>query len=290
MAPNPEFARLGVTGALRVAPLGTTAPTDMTAWPTGWSDLGYISDDGITEDRNENQEKFQPWQSNSPIRIETTSATESFKAKLWESNFNVISLYYRKGAEDMTSAAGVVSFTVGGKPKRDLRMFGVDVIDGVYKRRIILPFAEVTERGSLVYVSNALIAYECTITAYEGSDGISTMRMFDEGWTVPGSEVQRITVTGTPTGGTFTLTYASQTTAPIAYNATGATIVAALEALSNIGVGDVTATGGPLPGTPVDISFVGALGGINVTQMTATPSFTGGTSPAIAVTTVTPGG
>lgn len=290
MAPNPEFARLGVTGALRVAPIGTVAPTDMSAWPSGWVDLGYISDDGITEGRDENQETFTPWQSNSPIRVETTSATETFQATLWESNFNVISLYYRKGASDMTATGGLVSFPVGGKPKRDLRAFGVDVIDGVYKRRIVLPYAEVTERGDLVYQSSSLIGYECTITAYEGSDGVSTLRMFDEGWTVPASEVQRVTITGTPTGGTFTLTYAGQTTAPIAYNATATAVDSALEALSNIGPGDVTCTGGPLPGTAVDITFTGLLSGQNVAQITATPSLTGGTTPAVNVTTVTPGG
>ena len=41
------------------------------------------------------------------------------------------------------------------------------------------------------------------------------------------------------TGGTFTLTFDGQTTAPIAYNATNAVTQAALEALSNIDPGDV---------------------------------------------------
>jgi hypothetical protein len=42
------------------------------------------------------------------------------------------------------------------------------------------------------------------------------------------------------TGGTYTLTWMGQTTAPIAYNANAATIQAALEALSNVAPGDVT--------------------------------------------------
>lgn len=291
MVANPEFARLGVTGALRVAPVGTIAPTDMTAWPAGWVDLGYISDSGITEGREEDQETFIPWQSNSPIRVETTSATETFQATLWESNFNTISLYYRKNAGEMTAGPdGLVSFPVGGKPKRDLRAFGIDVVDGVYSRRIVLPYAEVTARGDLVYVSNSLIGYECTITAYEGTDGVSTLRMFKEGWSIPSSEVQRITITGTPTAGSFTLTYAGQTTAAIPYNATASAVQSALEALSNIAVGDVACTGGPLPGAAVDVTFTGALAGRNVDQMTATSSLTGGTAPAVTVTTVTAGG
>jgi hypothetical protein len=104
------------------------------------------------------------------------------------------------------------------------------------------------------------------------------------------SEVQRATITGIPTGGTFTLTYSGQTTAAIAYNATAAAVQSALEALSNIAPGDVTVTGGPGPGTPYDITFGGAYAGTDVTQMTAAGSFTGGTTPAIAITTTTAGG
>lgn len=104
------------------------------------------------------------------------------------------------------------------------------------------------------------------------------------------TEVQTITVTGTPTGGTFTLSYAGQTTTNIAYNATSAAIVTALTALSVIGTGGVTGTGGPLPTTPVVITFAGQNANTDVAQITATASFTGGTTPAIAVTTTTAGG
>ena len=44
------------------------------------------------------------------------------------------------------------------------------------------------------------------------------------------------------TGGTFTLTFNGQTTAPLAFNATAAQIEAALEALSNLGPDDIQST------------------------------------------------
>lgn len=100
------------------------------------------------------------------------------------------------------------------------------------------------------------------------------------------SEVQAVTITGTPVGGTFTITYGGQTTTAIAYNATAATVRAALEALSNIGVGDVTVTGGPGPATPYTVTF--ADQSYDPAEMSATGTFTGGTTPAIAVTTTTP--
>ncbi|MGW5689784.1 hypothetical protein ACWEWX_02135 [Streptomyces asiaticus] len=107
----------------------------------------------------------------------------------------------------------------------------------------------------------------------------------------PTSEVQTVTVTGSPTGGTYTLTFSGQTTAGIAYNATAAQVKTALEALSNVNPGDVTVTGGPHPGTPVVVTFVGQYLGDDVGQMTASGAgLTGGTSPAVSVATTTAGG
>lgn len=106
----------------------------------------------------------------------------------------------------------------------------------------------------------------------------------------PRSEVQTVTITGGPTGGTYTLTFSGQTTAAIPYNATATQVQTALEALSNVNPGDVAVAGGPHPGTPVVVTFGGQYLGEDVAQMTATGSLTGGTSPAVAVATTTPGG
>ncbi|MEU6054223.1 hypothetical protein ABZ829_27855 [Streptomyces xanthochromogenes] len=104
----------------------------------------------------------------------------------------------------------------------------------------------------------------------------------------PTSETQTVTVTGSPTGGTFTLTFSGQTTAAIAYNATAAVVQAALEALSNINPGDVTVTGNA--GGPYTVVFGGQFLSDNVAQMTATGSLTGGSSPGVTIATTTGGG
>lgn len=100
------------------------------------------------------------------------------------------------------------------------------------------------------------------------------------------AEVQTVTITGGPTGGNFTLTYAGQTTATIVYNAAAAAVQSALEALSNLVPGDVVVTGSA--GGPYTVTFNVSLG--NVAQMTADGSgLTGGTAPAVGVVTTTPG-
>ncbi|WP_280319880.1 hypothetical protein [Nocardia wallacei] len=102
------------------------------------------------------------------------------------------------------------------------------------------------------------------------------------------NEAQTVTVTGSPTGGTFTLTYSGQTTSAIAYNASASTVQTALAALSNIGAGNVAVTGSN--GGPYTVTFQGTLGSKNVAQMTASgASLTGGTSPGVTVATSTAG-
>jgi len=103
------------------------------------------------------------------------------------------------------------------------------------------------------------------------------------------NEQQTVTITGTPTGGNFTLTLNGATTANIAYNAAASAVQSALEALPNIGVGNVAVTGGALPGTPVVVTFQNQLGRQNINQMTASGAGLTGGTPAIAVTTTTPG-
>ena len=103
------------------------------------------------------------------------------------------------------------------------------------------------------------------------------------------SEVQRLTITGTPTGGTFTLSYNGQATTPIAYNAAAAVVQTALEALANVGAGDILVSGGPGPATPYTFTFAGSLAERDVSALVVTASLTGGASPAAAVTIITAG-
>lgn len=98
------------------------------------------------------------------------------------------------------------------------------------------------------------------------------------------AEVQTVTVTGSPTGGTFTLTYQGQTTGPIDFDASTAEVQAALDALPNVFPGDVVVTGSG----PYTLTFDEQLG--NVPELTADGSgLTGGVAPDVTVATTTPG-
>lgn len=101
------------------------------------------------------------------------------------------------------------------------------------------------------------------------------------------NEVQTVTISGTPTGGTFTLDFSGQPTVDIAYNAAASVVQTALQNLSSIGAGNVAVTGSA--GGPYTVTFQGTLAAANLPQMVAVSNLTGGTSPSVAVATTTQG-
>ena len=106
---------------------------------------------------------------------------------------------------------------------------------------------------------------------------------FVTGITAPGgtNEIQTITIEDA-TYGTFTITYAGQTTSALAYNANAATVQAALIALSNLASGDVVVTGTSVV-TGLTLTFGGTLAGTDVAEVTAT--LTGLVNTAVATDT-----
>lgn len=98
---------------------------------------------------------------------------------------------------------------------------------------------------------------------------------------------QLITVTGTPTGGTFKLKSADPVgtyeTISIAYNAAAATVQSALETLTPIGSGNVSVTGSA--GGPWTVEFIVDLAGTPIPLLfMSVNALTGGSSPSVTVT------
>lgn len=107
--------------------------------------------------------------------------------------------------------------------------------------------------------------------------------------------IETLTIGGTPTSGTFAITYAGFTTGPITWSAVNATlfanIQAALDALQSIGVGNtlvanLSCTAGI--GT-ISITFQNDLGAKVIVLPTSDGSLLVGTAPTAVITNATPG-
>ena len=94
------------------------------------------------------------------------------------------------------------------------------------------------------------------------------------------SEVQVLTPSGTITGGTFTLTLLSLTTGAIQWDTTAV----ALKTVLNTSIPDnkITVSGGPLPTTPITLTFVDYG---HVAQVVVNPSLTGAGATLTPTTT-----
>ena len=80
---------------------------------------------------------------------------------------------------------------------------------------------------------------------------------------------QKVLLSGSPTGGTFTLTFEGDTTAAIPFDATAAQVQAALEALPNIGPGNAETTLGPVNTIGVVVDLLNAANPGPIQLMTA---------------------
>lgn len=179
-APNIDNVRVGLTGGVRTAPVGTTAPTDVgTAYGAGWVELGYLSEDGITRAEDTDVEEIPGWQNGTVVRRVVSSSTTTFAFTVIETNRPVWELQFPGSTfASVTPTGGTVQTTVTVRvPKSNPRAFAFDVVDGEIAAgvprtyRFVVPRGEVSERGDLVFRNGEPVGYEFTMTCYPASDG-----------------------------------------------------------------------------------------------------------------------
>lgn len=161
MALSSTNVLIGSTGAAYVAPVGTAAPTSsVSVLAVAYADLGYLSDDGITETYDDSTDEITAWQGATVVRrtISSSSATVAFT--MIESKGDTLELFH-KGS---TMAAGKID-VLGAVADR--RAFVIDVVDGTTNIRLYIANGEVTERGEITYANGGeALSYPVTITCY----------------------------------------------------------------------------------------------------------------------------
>jgi hypothetical protein len=177
MALNAGNVLVAATGAAMIAPLGTTAPTDATsAWGAGWLDLGYLSEDGFTENPILESDEIKAWQSGAIVRKVITGSGEEFSFDTIETNLNTVTLFYPGSVITVAGSNTKVEIHI---PVATPQAFGFDVIDGSRRARIIVPRAELTERGEVNYKNADAVAQPFTVNATPDSAGILAIKYFN---------------------------------------------------------------------------------------------------------------
>lgn len=165
MALDATQVRVGVTGAVYVAPEGTALPTDAsTALPVDHEDVGYISEDGVTETQDTDTEDIVAWQNGAKVRKVQTSHDLMYSFTMIETSEITLREYYGNfTAGDGTTTDDEVVIDGEELPHR---VWVLSVLDGDHVLRVVVPDGQVTERGDITYSNGEAVGREITITAY----------------------------------------------------------------------------------------------------------------------------
>lgn len=151
-------------GGVWVAPKGTTGPTTLAAPGVGFSEVGWISEDGIDLDRDESANDFFAWQGGAIVRSKRTSVKDTFKFVCLEETAITLGLYY--AGVTATTAAGVDTFAISNQTKSDERAWVVDFVDADVQKRLVVPSGEVQGRATVSHKNSDMTMYEFTVAIY----------------------------------------------------------------------------------------------------------------------------
>ena len=173
MALTAENVNVGTTGAIYVGATSATAPTSAIATLTGFTDLGYVSSDGVTETRDRSTNQIRAWQNSDLVREVVTEATATFSATLLETTAEVLESYYGAVIDPLDGSIEVNPGTTGGT-----RSFVIDLVDGTDVIRTYIPAGEILSIGEQVYQNGEAVGYDVTITAYVSAAGYSFKKFY----------------------------------------------------------------------------------------------------------------
>lgn len=161
-----------VGGAVYRAPLGTALPTDATtALAVAFVDMGYISEDGVTNSNSPETEKIRAW-GGQVVLIVSTEKPDTFKLTFLESlNENVLKTVYGDGNVTIDAQAGTIN-VVASAEELEEHVYVIDVaMRGGAMKRIVIPSGALSELGDIVYKDDEPIGYEVTLDGMPDASG-----------------------------------------------------------------------------------------------------------------------
>lgn len=164
---NTTLGKPAIGGGIYWAPADTTVPTDATsALGEAFKCLGYVSEDGLTNER-ENDEEIKAWGGD----LVLVTKTDHFATTLIEAmNPDVLKVVY--GSDNVS---GTLETGITIKANDDLQEHGVFVFDMIMRggvlKRIVVPDGQVAEVGEVAYKDDEAVGYETTILANPDGEG-----------------------------------------------------------------------------------------------------------------------
>lgn len=167
---NVSAGKPKVTGAIFIAPVGTTLPTDSTtALASAFVELGYASDAGVVNSESRETETIKAWGGDTVLKP-FTGKEDTFQFTLIEAlNVNALKLVYGDSnvTGDLTNGISIKS----AAEDLESHSFVIEMVLNGAIKRIVIPSAKVTEVGDITYADGEAIGYDTTLSCVPDSAG-----------------------------------------------------------------------------------------------------------------------
>ncbi len=168
---NVSYGKPLTDGAISTAPLGSTLPTDATTkLDTKFKSLGYVSEDGITNENSPESEKIKAW-GGKTVLVSQTEKPDTYQFTLIEVlNLDVLKVVYGDENVSGTLKTGI-TIKANAKPMQ-ARCFVIEtLLNGDTIKRMVIPNGVISEIGEISYKDDDAIGYETTIECLPDKDG-----------------------------------------------------------------------------------------------------------------------
>lgn len=159
------------TGAIWVAPKGTTLPTDATTTLSGtWKLLGFTSDAGVSISENGSNQSIVAWEGRTEVYNVRTEYTESIAFMPIQCNADVAKLMW--GDDAVTASTNSFTIKHHGKTLEPVCI----VIETVPRDNIVKRYCgtfQLVERGAQTLDGTQVDGRTLTFNAVADSDGVT---------------------------------------------------------------------------------------------------------------------
>ena len=166
---NVSVGKPGVGGAVFVAPLATTLPTNaVAALPSAFQNVGYCSEDGLTNSVSTESSSIKAWGGDEVLNIQT-SRSETFAFAMIETNTVALKQIY--GEDNVATNQDAISILHNSRLKTSQIWVFEILLSNDRVKRIVVPSGKITSVDDVVYKDGEAIKYGVTISALPDSDG-----------------------------------------------------------------------------------------------------------------------
>lgn len=173
------------TGGILRAPIGTTLPTDATtALGAGFTALGYVGEDGVTETQDRSTDKIKAWGGDTVAVVQTEHSLQ-YKFTLIETlNAEVLKAVHGDSNVTTTAATstkGTLHAVLITGQELGHAAYVIEVKDGDARVRIAISDGQITEVGDITYSDSEVIGYEVTVECFPDANGVKATKYLDDG-------------------------------------------------------------------------------------------------------------